>query len=594
MKKLLSVMLALAVLVGACDKNNEQPATNSLEVKFTSNIAKIETRVSGTTWDAGDVAGIYMLKVDDPSTPSQIYSNLAENAPYTASAGATANFTPAGKPLFYPSDGSNVRFAAYYPYTAAVVKEDNIYRLPIDVSDQSNLSAIDVLFAPPMTPYYNKNATAPVPLQFDHKMFKVVFNITNGEGVAEPVANGIDVTISNVYTKGYLSLNDGKVEADLESKIGFVAASSSDSGTTVTAEAILIPTDNTSSVSITFTNAAGQKFTSSWLGAEWAMAAGYMCVIDVTLESSKASLSGTITPWNTYSPTGMTAEENEVTDTVAIFSQAYYPTDDAVVVHYAGSNPWGRNDDTNYEDVHGHVLQSFIWTVGTPCIGRFYLNFDLSDYNNTTKTLIKNTSLYLYGHPSTDDAHSSNKANRHEFNRVVGNWSEVTLTWNNQPDVDDTTSVITDHIPGTISVQSRDNYVFNLNNILLKNGKLRNDYNGISCRPYQEDINDYYRRVTFASSEWGGDEALFPTLKVEYTFPLPEIKFQNKVFSLTNNEDLKALFENVQYVWTINGEEKTGESVYFGSAASYYTVQLRIIITNNIGEIKVYSINRFF
>ena len=592
MKKLLSIMFALAILMSACKKNSEQQTINeSMEVKFTSNIAKIGTRVSGTTWDAGDVAGIYMLKVDDPSTPSHIYYNLAENAPYTASAGATANFTPAGKPLFYPSDGSNVRFAAYYPYTAAVMKESNIYRLPVDVSDQSNLSAIDVLFAQPMTPYYNKNATAPVPLQFDHKMFKVVFNITNGESVAEPVANGIDVTISNVYTKGYLSLNDGKVEADLESKIGFVATSSSGSGTTVTAEAILIPTDNTSSVSITFTNAAGQQFTSSWLGAEWAMAAGYMCVIDVTLESSRASFSGTITPWNTYSPTGMTAEEEPNNDITGTFAQAYYPTDDVIVVHYAGYNPWGNDDNTNFAD--GSSLQSEVWTVGgSPMIVRFYINFDLSGYNNTKSTLIKNTSLYLYGHPTFEDHSSNTPTNQIVFNRVVGDWSEATLTWNNQPDVDETTSVVSDHIPGTLYEPRKDDYVFNLNNILLKNGKLIADYKGISCRPYQEDINDYYRRVTFANSDLG-DEARIPTLKMEYTFPLPEIKFENKVFSLTNNEDLKALFENVQYVWTINGKVKTGESVYFGNFGSY-TVQLQIIITNNVGEIKEYSINRTF
>jgi len=52
------------------------------------------------------------------------------------------------------------------------------------------------------------------------------------------------------------------------------------------------------------------------------------------------------------------------------------------------------------------------------------------------------------------------------------------------------------------------------------------------------------------------------------------------------------LFENVQYVWTINGEEKTGEIVYFEN--NVYHVHLQIIITNNIGETTIYDIYKSF
>jgi len=279
-------------------------------------------------------------------------------------------------------------------------------------------------------------------------------------------------------------------------------------------------------------------------------------------------------------------------DVVITCTQVYYPTYGVRAIHYDGYSSFG-NDDTNFA---GHVtrcLESGIWTsLGNPCIIRFYINFDLSDYDHTEKTLIENTFLYLYGHPTYSN-HSSNKTNRHVFNRVITDWSETTVTWNNQPNVDETTSFITDHIPGTLIEPRRDDYVFNLNDILLENGELRTDYKGISCRPYLENINDYYRRVAFANHDFE-DKAYHPTLKVEYAFPLPNIKFENKVFSVTNNEDLKVLFENVQYVWTINGEGKTGESVLFESNASQYTVQLQIIITNNIGEVSEYSINKTY
>jgi len=273
-------------------------------------------------------------------------------------------------------------------------------------------------------------------------------------------------------------------------------------------------------------------------------------------------------------------------------TQAYYPTNDVEVIHYTGPNPWGNNDNTNFAD--RTTLRSLIWTVnGFPVVSRFYLFFDLSGYNKTKKTMIKNISLYLYGHPTTTEPHSSNKTNQHVFNRIISDWKETAITWNNQPDVDKTTSVITDHIPGTLNEPRMDDYVFNLNDILLKNGKLRADYKGISCRPYQENFYDFYRRVCFAACELG-DEALFPTLKVEYAFPLPEIKFGNNVFSVANNEDLKILFEKIQYVWTIDGDEKTGESVSFGNTDRHFTVHLQIIITNNIGEICEYGTSRTF
>jgi hypothetical protein len=282
------------------------------------------------------------------------------------------------------------------------------------------------------------------------------------------------------------------------------------------------------------------------------------------------------------------------TDTDFICTQAYYTTDETSVayttnphINYDGNRPcltmncWPR-------------LQSSIWTNGGyPGFGRFYLNFDLNDYNATKKTQILNTSLYLYSYP-TSHGHSSNtETNRHVFNRVIEEWKENAITWNNQPNIDETTSIITDHIPGTIDNPSREPYVFNMNDILLKDGKLLSDYKGICCRPYKEDIEDYYRRMTFTHRSYG-DKAYLSTLKVEYAIPQPEIKFMKNVFSVTNNEDLKAIFKDVQYVWTINDAEYTGESVNCAIKAKRYNVALQIVVTNNIGEICKFNMSKTF
>ena len=279
-------------------------------------------------------------------------------------------------------------------------------------------------------------------------------------------------------------------------------------------------------------------------------------------------------------------------DEIIACTQAYYPTGDVDVLHYAGPNHRERDDNTNYVNKHTAIHSSIATDGGTSYISRFYLNFDLNDFYHTKNTQIKNTFLYLYG--DNIEGHWSNTVteNRHVFNRVVDDWEDTTITWSNQPNVDETTNVITDHIVGTIDDQSTENYVFDLGSILLENGKLRDDFKGISCRPYQEDINDYYRRFSFANRRFG-DEALFPTLKVEYEIPL-EIEFKENVFGVTDNEDLELLFDNVQYVWTINGKEYTGKSINLESIDEQYAVRLLIVITNNIGEITEYTISKTF
>ena len=284
---------------------------------------------------------------------------------------------------------------------------------------------------------------------------------------------------------------------------------------------------------------------------------------------------------------GAMEEPEDVTITC---TQAYYPSAE-VNVWYLSNNRDNINN-TNYNGLVAN-LTSYIWThQGTPMIRRFYLNFDLSDYEKTVDVSIKNTDLYLYH--DTWEGNRSNIPNQHEFHCVISDWDKTIITWNNQPNFDITTSILTDHISGTLNDPDKTtDYIFNLNAILLKNGKLRADYNGIICKPYEEDVNDYYRGMAF-SNTISGNEALIPMLKVKYAISLPKIKLENNVFSVTNNEDLEALFKDVKYIWTIDGEEKMGKSVSFGSIANYYTVNLQIIITNNIGEIYEYSTSKTF
>ena len=305
MKKLLLFALTGALFLGAaamasCSKERGIGIGNPDEVNFTGNLAQIKTRVGGTNgteWSADDPVGVYMLKAD-PGTLSE-GNVLAANKLYKTSAGSEATFTPdGGTPLYYPADGTGVKFIAYHPYSTEIGAD---YKLPIDVASQSNLSAIDVLYAP-ITASYGKSTSAAVPLAFDHKLTKLVFNISNGEGVAEPVANGITVVISNQQTAGTLDLKTGTVE-------GTGAAGTITAVGAASIEAIVLPNTDLTDVGFTFTNNADQSFTVSTPGDAWQ--GGYRYTYTVTLKGvdKESDISGEIDPWDDGGTTPVTGEE---------------------------------------------------------------------------------------------------------------------------------------------------------------------------------------------------------------------------------------------------------------------------------------------
>ena len=300
----------------------------------------------------------------------------------------------------------------------------------------------------------------------------------------------------------------------------------------------------------------------------------------IPIECSSETL---ISSWNLHN----SAESERITCT-----QAYYPTDDAIVIYYQYySDYYGPVSSTPHPD--GLFLESSIWTYNAGGAGagilRFYINFDLSDFNNTTNSQILNTDLYVYG--STIECNASDRSNKHIFHRVTETWNENTLTWDNQPNNDGSTSVITPEITGTMgSPDCFFNTVYNMNDILLNGNNLFPNYHGIMCQPYMENLFEYYRRMAIASKENGNPNKI-PTLKVQYDMPMPIIIYNSDLhsFSVSNNSDLELLFNNVQYNWTINGISYTGNNVVPAESASY-DVDLQIIITNNIGETCVYHI----
>jgi hypothetical protein len=142
-----------------------------------------QSRAFDDTWEDGDEVGIYMINNGASSLNGAIYTNKL----YTID--ATGALVPAGDPMEYPQDGSEVNFVAYYPYRAGSITE-------VDVADQSSLKDIDLMIGVSKAPPYGLNKGKVVELEFEHKLSKLVITAT------PETDSGLDMTDATLSITG--------------------------------------------------------------------------------------------------------------------------------------------------------------------------------------------------------------------------------------------------------------------------------------------------------------------------------------------------------------------------------------------------------
>lgn len=231
----------------SCTNNDDNSEWYGSEgIVFTT---AIQSRVSGNTWNANDEVGIYMMNAG-----SGIEAATAQNKKYIAQTNGTLTAAP-GNGIYLPESG-NVDFIAYYPYTTSVSGN----KLAVNVSDQSNPAAIDLIYSNGTKGVVATTATT-INLGFTHQLTKVTLNVTK-DGTIETL-NGLGVNIKGVSTEGEFNLADGTLTATAGTNNKDVAMYIDAQGTTATATAIILPTaasTDQTSLNLTF-NLNGQSFT---------------------------------------------------------------------------------------------------------------------------------------------------------------------------------------------------------------------------------------------------------------------------------------------------------------------------------------------
>ena len=183
------MLLGLAACTNESDVWDDAPAG---AVRFTGSVVGVGTRVNsaGDAWTGGEHVGIYMVGENDFAPVSG-----ADNKEYTVQTeGALA---PADAThLFYPTDGSKVRFAAYYPYAAV---SNHIYKVDLTAAGEH-----DLLYAAPAAAYDQSNTSA-VALAFKHQLALLTLTVKTSENAE---ATGITAQITRA-TKADFDLSTG-------------------------------------------------------------------------------------------------------------------------------------------------------------------------------------------------------------------------------------------------------------------------------------------------------------------------------------------------------------------------------------------------
>ena len=179
----------------------------------------------------------------------------------------------------------DVDFYAYYPHTAEVYD----YRIALDLSDQSNQEALDLMYAK----VRGRNKSNPkVELNFTHQLCKLILEVQPGTGLAQDDLAKLTVNVKDVDIRATFNLADGQISGEEEPK--GIAMKTVEAGKRY--EAILFPTTSESrEIEFCLNNDHDAPFT--WTMKTKLEGGKQYHYTGVKLSRTAAEVSGTITPW---------------------------------------------------------------------------------------------------------------------------------------------------------------------------------------------------------------------------------------------------------------------------------------------------------
>ena len=242
---------ALVMALTSCSQNDGvcHLDEKKSEVRFTSNIITMSpaTRAAGNTWDGNDKIGVYMLEKESTSVVNEM-SNVQH---ITETGGSAGSFKAVDEIIYFPDNGKEVRFMAYYPYKSDVIGDGDIYK--VDVTNQNSQAKIDLLYSFKTDAVFEKTVSEKVvPLEFNHMLTKLIVNIKAGEGLESSDLAGIKIHFEGLNSTADFNLFSGSLSNHAGSANIVPLSGIAPGGYVANFESILIPTDAVPNARIVF------------------------------------------------------------------------------------------------------------------------------------------------------------------------------------------------------------------------------------------------------------------------------------------------------------------------------------------------------
>lgn len=276
----LTALTSLAFTSCCNEETNEWKSTDPIQ--FSTAIAT--TRVTDNAWNGGEKVGIFMKAHNGNLTNAQ-----SANMQYQASMTGELTHTAIGEAIYFPSDGSQVDFVAYYPFTSNL--KDN--SLAIDVADQTK--ELDLLYATNNTGLSNTSSSK-VSLNFEHKLARIVLNIKNETSTR---ASDIKVSLAGTDTKATFDLANAALATQTGSAATINCKMTAQTNT-MKAEAIVLPVEKLGSTAELIFTIGTETYKHSLAGSALNASTSYSYEATITDNSGKPAVivgQATITDW---------------------------------------------------------------------------------------------------------------------------------------------------------------------------------------------------------------------------------------------------------------------------------------------------------
>lgn len=226
--KTAAIAAASVFMLTACSTDSEpslhQESREEMSFDFRYPSA---TRVFNDAFENDDCIGVFVTR---NGQPLQLGGNVVNNELFKFNGSSWT----AERKVFW-EDGT-FDIYAYYPHLAKLNDVEELeFDLPVDQSTPKGLSSADFLWA---SKENVTSSSSPVPLQFSHRLSKVVVKLEKGEGFEGEIPSDCEVYIHSTATTALIDLTTGDTSRSLYSPTSTIKAYSKSS---TEFEAIVVP-----------------------------------------------------------------------------------------------------------------------------------------------------------------------------------------------------------------------------------------------------------------------------------------------------------------------------------------------------------------